>query len=61
MSQDRGPRQNVPDSLHSLLLRLDQATEVLEGMDDLNVQTRQELEALMAELELQIADAEPES
>ena len=61
MSPDRGPRQNVPDSLHSLLLRLDQATEVLEGMDDLNVLTRQELEELMAELELQIADAEPES
>ena len=36
-------------------------TEVLEGMDDLNVLTRQELEELMAELERQIADAEPES
>lgn len=61
MSQQPTPHHKESDSLHALLLRLDHATEVLEGMDELNVKTRQELEALMAALERQIADAEPNS
>jgi hypothetical protein len=45
-------------SVHDLLLRLDLATEVLEGLDELGVRNREELEALLARLERQITDAE---
>ena len=45
-------------SVHELLLRLDLATEVLEGLDQLGVTNREELEALLARLERQIADAD---
>ena len=41
-----------------LLSRLDLAAEVLEGMDELGVQTRVELEQLMRIIERRIADHE---
>ena len=44
-------------SVHQLLLRLDLATEVLEGLDELGLETRTEVEELMARLERQIADS----
>ena len=44
-------------SVHQLLLRLDLATEVLEGLDELGLETRAEVEVLMARLERQIADS----
>jgi hypothetical protein len=47
-----------PQSLHNLLMQLDLATEVLEGLDELGVDNRAELEALLVRLERQIADAE---
>jgi hypothetical protein len=42
---------------HQLLLRLDLATEVLEGLDELGLDTRAEVEELLARLERQIADS----
>jgi hypothetical protein len=45
-------------ALHDLLLQLDLATEVLEGLDELGVDNRADLEALLVRLERQIADAE---
>jgi hypothetical protein len=44
-------------SVHRLLLALDLATEVLEGLDELGLETRAEVEQLMARLERQIADS----
>jgi hypothetical protein len=44
-------------SVHQLLIRLDLATEVLEGLDELGVDTRADVEDLMARLERQIADS----
>jgi hypothetical protein len=43
-------------SIHELLLRLDLATEVLEGLDELGLETRAEVEQLLVRLERQIAD-----
>jgi hypothetical protein len=37
-------------------LRLDLATEVLEGLDELGLETRAEVEQLLVHLERQIAD-----
>ena len=48
--------QGVTDSVHPLLLRLDLATEVLEGLDELCLETRAEVEELLGILERQIAD-----
>ena len=44
-------------SVHELLLRLDLATEVLEGLDELGLESRSQVEELLARLEAQIADA----
>jgi hypothetical protein len=44
-------------SVHQLLLRLDLATEVLEGLDELGLDTRAEVEKLLTDLERQIADS----
>jgi hypothetical protein len=43
-------------SIHQLLLQLDLATEVLEGLDELGLETRAEVEQLLVRLERQIAD-----
>lgn len=43
-------------SLHDLLLRLDLASEVLEGLDELGVTTRSGLVDLMNQLERRIED-----
>jgi len=43
-------------SVHQLLLRLDLATEILEGLDELGLETRAEVEQLLVRLERQIAD-----
>jgi hypothetical protein len=48
--------QGETASVHQLLLRLDLATEVLEGLDELGLETRAEVEQLLVRLELQIAD-----
>lgn len=61
MSDDA--RNAAPDELdaaseHELLLRLDLATETLEGLDQLGVETRDELLALLDRLEARIADTD---
>jgi hypothetical protein len=38
-------------------LRLDLAMEVLEGLDELGLDTRAEVEKLLADIERQIADS----
>jgi hypothetical protein len=43
-------------SAHEILLRLDLATEVLEGLDELGLESRSEVEDLLARLEAQIGD-----
>jgi hypothetical protein len=49
--------QGETASVHRLLLRLDLAMEVLEGLDELGVETRAQVEQLLARLERQIADS----
>jgi hypothetical protein len=49
--------QGEAGSVHQLLLRLDLAMEVLEGLDELGLDTRAEVEKLLADLERQIADS----
>jgi hypothetical protein len=44
-------------SVHQLLLRLDLAMEVLEGLDELGVDTRAQVEEILTHLERQIADS----
>ena len=51
-----GETRKPAESDLTLLRRLDLATEVLEGLDELGVQDRDELLALMEALERQIAD-----
>jgi hypothetical protein len=55
---DRQRNDGQPISLHELLLRLDLATETLEGLDELGVDSRADLEQLLSRIERQIADAE---
>ncbi len=42
---------------HELLLRLDLATEVLEGLDELGLETRSQVEALLIELEREVGES----
>jgi hypothetical protein len=59
MSDTRESAQESPEetaSVHQLLLRLDLATEVLEGLEELGLETRAEVEQLLVQLEQQIAD-----
>ena len=44
-------------SVHEILLRLDLATEVLEGLDELGLESRSEVEELLTRLEAEIGDA----
>jgi hypothetical protein len=60
MSESPQTRDESPgdaSSVHELLLRLDLATEVLEGLDELGVETRTQVEELLTRLERQIADS----
>jgi hypothetical protein len=60
MSESLQSRENSPAeeaSVHTLLLRLDLATEVLEGLDELGLETRTQVEELLTRLERQIADS----
>jgi hypothetical protein len=52
-----GDSQRNATTVHQLLLRLDLAMEVLEGLDELGLQTRTEVEELLARLERQIGDS----
>ena len=51
-----GASADTPLSVHEILLRLDLATEVLEGLDELGLESRSQVEELLARLEAQIAD-----
>lgn len=48
--------EDEPTSPHELLMRLDLAQEVLDGLDELGVDNRADVEALMQRLERQIAE-----
>ena len=60
MNDERPPedaRTDKPRSEHEILLRMDLATEILEGLDELGLDTRAQVEALLADLERQLGDA----
>jgi hypothetical protein len=48
---------DMPRTIHELLLRMDLATEVLEGLVELGLDTRAQVEELLANLEREIEDA----
>jgi hypothetical protein len=52
-----GDSQADSAAVHQQLLRLDLAMEVLEGRDELGLQTRTEVAELLTRLERQIADS----
>jgi hypothetical protein len=52
-----GDSQADSAAVHQQLLRLDLAMEVLEGLDELGLQTRTEVAELLTRLERQIADS----
>jgi hypothetical protein len=52
-SAEDAPGDSV--SVHQLLLLLNLAMEVLEGLNELGLETRAEVEKLLADLERQIA------
>ena len=54
---DARPAAEKPGTIHELLLRMDLATEVLEGLDELGLETRAQVEELLAQLEREIGDA----
>lgn len=56
-AQTRDDSAGDGSSVHELLLRLDLATEVLEGLDELGLETRTQVEELLTRLERQIADS----
>ena len=49
--------QGETAAVHQLLLRLDLATEVLEGLEELGLETRAQVDELLTRLERQIADS----
>ena len=51
------PASDKSRSVHELLLQMDLATEVLEGLDELGLDTRAQVEALLAKLEREIGEA----
>jgi hypothetical protein len=57
-TQASGHSPEDKPSVHQLLLRLDLATEVLEGLDELGLENRAQVEELLARLERQIADSD---
>ena len=61
MSDSAQPPGKSPEdkgAIHELLLRLDLATEVLEGLDELGLETRAQVDELLTRLERQVADAD---
>jgi hypothetical protein len=57
--RDRARLEMDEDALsdHEILLRLDLATEVLEGLDELGLESRSQVEELLTRLEAKIADS----
>ena len=53
----QNPEADKPRSVHELLLRMDLATEVLEGLDEHGLDNREQVEELLAKLERKIGDA----
>ena len=53
-----GERHERPDAIHDLMLRLDLAMEVLEGLDELGVENRTELMSLLDRLERQVSESQ---
>jgi hypothetical protein len=61
MSESPQRRESSPGdeaSIHQLLMRLDLATEVLEGLEELGLESRTQVEELLTRLERQIADSD---
>ena len=56
MPPQNDPGQDRARPVHELLMRMDLATEVLEGLDELGLETRAQVEELLARLEQEIGD-----
>lgn len=58
LAAHRARKQSAQESMYDLLSRIDELEDVLEILDENGVSTREELEALIADLERRAADLE---
>lgn len=58
LAQHRAQKQSAKDSMYDLLSRIDELEDVLEILDENGVQSREQLEALIADLERRAAELE---
>lgn len=58
LAQHRAKKQSAQESMYDLLSRIDELEDVLEILDENGVSTREELEALIADLERRAAELE---
>lgn len=58
LATHRARKQSAQENMYDLLSRIDELEDVLEILDENGVSTREELEALIADLERRAADLE---
>lgn len=58
LAQHRAQKQTAKESMYDLLSRIDELEDVLEILDENGVQNREQLEALIADLERRAAELE---
>jgi chromosome segregation ATPase len=60
LAQHRAQRQSAKDTMYELLSRIDELEDALEVLDENGVENREQLEALIAELERRAAELDTE-
>ncbi|MGC4107526.1 MAG: hypothetical protein QM753_14490 [Thermomicrobiales bacterium] len=58
LAQHRAQKQSAKESMYDLLSRIDELEDVLEILDENGVENREQLEALIADLERRAAEFE---
>lgn len=60
LAQHRAQKQSAKETMYELLSRIDELEDALEILDEHGIDTREQLEALIADLERRAADLETE-
>lgn len=58
LAQHRAQKQSAKESMYDLLSRIDELEDVLEILDENGIENREQLEALIADLERRAAELE---
>ncbi|MGC4190863.1 MAG: hypothetical protein QM589_06840 [Thermomicrobiales bacterium] len=58
LAQHRSQKQSAKESMYALLSRIDELEDVLEILDENGIENREQLEALIADLERRAAELE---